>query len=122
MSGRRCSCALFPSWRSHFKEVVFPVCLGSGLCCSYNILITIAGPFVFLFHLFVVGLSASEMSYRYFVVAEARYNWCLRIFLYFLCRKMGLRVCGGLGADVGPKFWQTAWQRTKFPASLVESQ
>jgi hypothetical protein len=36
-------------------------CLGSDLCCSYKVLITIAGSSVFSF-LFVVGLCASVMS------------------------------------------------------------
>jgi hypothetical protein len=63
-------------------------CLSSGLCCSYKVLITLAGSFIFS-SFFIVWLCASVMYLIYFVVIKVKCNWYLQDINIFPLSKIG---------------------------------
>ena len=65
------------------------------MCCSYNELITIAGPFFLLLLLLVLSmfwLCASVMSLGHWVVAESGCNWYLRDINIFFLSKIKFKI------------------------------
>jgi hypothetical protein len=60
-------------WRCSKLLSILITVLTDALCCSYKILITVMGSFVFSFS-FLVGLYPFIMFVGYFAIAEARHN------------------------------------------------